>query len=268
LKAVINRGYLVHGRVESLIQFFEVPKADDIRLVYNGRSCGLNKATWAPNFWLPNARTALRSLDFNYYSVDMDLGEMFLNFPLHRTLQSYSGVDVTPYRADLQIPGEGVCWLHWVRTWMGSRPSPYNAVLYYYLAEEFIRRNVLDKSNPFFWDDLVLNLPGSPTFDPTRLKVIKWDSTNKWISGDLVVFVDDLRGTGPTVELTWALSRTVASRIQYLGIQEASQKRRPPTRTPGAWAGGVFRTSSTNVHVSVSQENGTKPEDSLKGCGV
>jgi hypothetical protein len=64
---------------------------------------------------------------------------------------------------------------------------------------------------------------------------------------DLVVFVDDLRGLGPTVELTWKLSRVISSLIQYLGIQEASRKWRPPTRTPGAWAGGIFHTSATSV---------------------
>jgi hypothetical protein len=106
--------------------------------VYNGQICGLNKATWEPNFWLPSTRTALRVLDYNYYSVDMDLGEMFLNFPLHSSLQRFSGVDITPYKQDLNITKEGACWLRWSRTWMGSRPSPYNAVHFHYLAEEFI----------------------------------------------------------------------------------------------------------------------------------
>jgi hypothetical protein len=79
------------------------------------------------------------------------------------------------------------------------------------------------------------------------------------------VFVDDLRGSGPTVEKTWAVSRTVASRIQYLGIQEASRKRRPPTHSPGAWAGGVFCTSSTNVFASVSQEKWDKAKRLVEG---
>jgi hypothetical protein len=160
-------------------------------------------------------------LDYNYYSVHMDLG--FLNFPLHRTLQRYSGVDVTPYKRDLGFTADGVCWLQWSQTWMGSRPSPYNAVLFYYFAEEFIQGSSEDKNNPFVWDKLLLNLPGSPTFDHTQPKVMKWDSMSKWIACDLVVFVDDLRGSECMVELTWALSQTVASRIQYLGIQEASR---------------------------------------------
>jgi hypothetical protein len=121
----------VSGHVNSLIQFFDVPKAKDIGLVYNGRSCGLNKMTWAPNFWLPTLCTALRFLDFNYYSADLDLGEMFLNFPLHRDLQSYSGVDVTPFKTELNLDTRGSCWLHWSQAWMGARPSPYNAVLFY-----------------------------------------------------------------------------------------------------------------------------------------
>jgi hypothetical protein len=141
---------------------------------------------------------------------------------------------------------------------MGSRPSPYNAVLYYYLAEEFVRGNPTDTSNPFYWDKLLLNLPGSLTFDPTRPRIMKWDSRNGWIACDLVVFVDDLRASGPTAELTWSLSRTVSSRLQYLGMQEASRKRRPPSRTPGAWAGGVFKTSATDVSASVSQDKWNK----------
>jgi hypothetical protein len=87
---------------------------------------------------------------------------------------------------------------------------------------------------------------------------MKWNAINGWIACDLVVFVDDLRGSGPTVELTWQVSRVVASRLQYLGIQEASRKRRPPTRSPGAWEGGVFRTTANSVCMTVPQEKWDK----------
>jgi hypothetical protein len=115
----------------------------------------------------------------------------------------------------------------------------------------------VDSSNPSFWDKLILNLPGSPTFDPTGPKVMKWDSRHGWIAVDVIVFVDDWRVLGATIELTWAVSRMVASRIQYLGIQEASKKR-PPTQTPGAWAGVLFRASATGVSVTVAQEKWDK----------
>ena len=75
------------------MDFFEVDKDSDIRLVYNGTSCGLNDALWAPNFWLPTPATAARTLSYGYYMVDINLGEMFLNFPLHKALQRFSGVE-------------------------------------------------------------------------------------------------------------------------------------------------------------------------------
>jgi hypothetical protein len=52
---VVKRGYVVIpstvNYIKSLIDYFEVPKDDDIRLIYNGTSCGLNKVLFAPNVW-------------------------------------------------------------------------------------------------------------------------------------------------------------------------------------------------------------------------
>jgi hypothetical protein len=64
LKTIIKRKYIAPGFVTSLTDVFAVPKGADIRLVYNGTSCGLNQATWAPNFWLTYPQSALRLLDF------------------------------------------------------------------------------------------------------------------------------------------------------------------------------------------------------------
>jgi hypothetical protein len=57
----------------------------------------------------------------------------------------------------------------------------------------------------------------------------------------------------------------VASQVQYLGIQEASRKRRPPTRSPGVWAGAIFRTTDSTVFVSVSQEKWDKAKAMING---
>jgi hypothetical protein len=65
--------------VKSLIDSFPVDKDDDIKMVYNGTSSGLNNALHAPNFWLPIPASAARVLGVGYFMVDMDLGEMFLN---------------------------------------------------------------------------------------------------------------------------------------------------------------------------------------------
>ena len=34
-------------------------------------------------FWFPTVKSALRYFDLNDFSVDMEFGDMFLNFPLH-----------------------------------------------------------------------------------------------------------------------------------------------------------------------------------------
>jgi hypothetical protein len=258
LKSIIERGYVSTGHVCSLADYFDVPKADDIRLVYNGTSCGLNEALWAPNFWLPTPRSALRVLGYNYYSVDQDLSDMFLSFPLHPKLQPYSGIDLTPFKQELNIKSTGPYWLRWTRCWMGAKPSPYCAVAFYYYAEEFVRGNRTCPNNPLRWHQVKLNLPGDPKFDPTLPRVMKWDNILQTIAGDMIAFVDDLRASGATLEQAWMIARLIASRLQYLGIPEATRKRRPPTKSPGAWAGAVFHTSSTSVRKTVAPEKWEK----------
>ena len=61
---ILSQHYVEEGPILTLTDYFDVPKADDIRLVYNGTSCGLNGCLWTPNFWLPTAKSALRSLKF------------------------------------------------------------------------------------------------------------------------------------------------------------------------------------------------------------
>ena len=67
----------------------------DIRMVYIGTSCGLNNVLWAPHFGLATVNHTLRSLLPGYHQCDMDVGEMFLNFPLHPIVRPYAGVDLT-----------------------------------------------------------------------------------------------------------------------------------------------------------------------------
>jgi hypothetical protein len=197
--------------------------------------------------------------------VDIDLGEMFLNFPLHESLQKFSGVNFSHYSTSLRDPLKSPCQkdlVHWTRCWMGLKPSPFMAVRFYYWAEEFAKGNRREKGNHLRWDHVKLNLPGDPAYDPTKPRVMKWDLTIENIAVDIVAFVDDLRASGHSLEQTWAIARQVVARLQYLGIQDAPRKRRPPVCTPGAWAGSVFATTDTEVRQSVGtgkvgQDKGT-----------
>ena len=87
---------------------------------------------------------------------------------------------------------------------------------------------------------------------------MKWDEIKARIASDLQSFVDDLRASGFSVEEAWQVARQVASRLQYLGIQDAPRKRRPPSQSPGAWAGGVLSTKDCKVTKCVTQEKWEK----------
>jgi hypothetical protein len=63
--------------------------------------------------------------------------------------------------------------LRWERLFMGMKPSPYNAVRYFYRAEELARGNPRDLNNPLHFSKVRLNLPGMETFDPTMPHVYK-----------------------------------------------------------------------------------------------
>ena len=84
----------------------------------------------------------------------------------------------------------------WSRTWMGLQCSPEHCVRYYYFIEEFVRGSQKEKDNPLRWDRIILNLMGSTSFNPSLPTVIKWDDKLNRMAGELVAYVDDLRGIG------------------------------------------------------------------------
>jgi hypothetical protein len=201
-------------------------------------------------------------LDFGYFSVDIDLGEFFLNFPFPEILRQSSGSDLTPLieilaglEFQLVQDSDGLYKVRWSHCWMGCKPSPFFAVWFYYWAEDFARGCHLDKTNFMRWDSIKLNLPGDPQYNPSKRRVMKWDEKLENIAGDILGFVDDLRASGYSMEYVWgAVARQVALRFQYLGIQDAPQKRRPPSQNPGAWASAVFSMKDSKVTMSVMQE--------------
>jgi hypothetical protein len=104
IRAVREKGYIVPGDVHSLTSFFAVPKGEaDIRMVYDGTKSGLNGKLWAPWFPLPTIESHLRATLPGYFMSDIDIGEMFLNFMLHESVQKYCGVDLTTLFPD-EVP--------------------------------------------------------------------------------------------------------------------------------------------------------------------
>ena len=130
-----------------------------------GKSCaGLRDK---PFFFLPMCqsptgwcRRRLTSTEGTVMS-DFDIGECFLNFVLHETMQSLCGVDLTKFFGNGKL-----LWEIWTRAAMGLRSSPYQAVQAVMVAKEFVMGNRGDPANAFRWDVVRLNLPGSKNYDP------------------------------------------------------------------------------------------------------
>lgn len=114
---VRERGYIQPGPVVSLTNVFAVPKVQDeagntldIRPVYDATKSGLNDAVWCPSFWMQTTETLSQMLDFDSWLGDIDLGEMFLNFPLDARIRPYAGVDLTGFSTAEERGGKAVMW--------------------------------------------------------------------------------------------------------------------------------------------------------------
>ena len=258
LMKVLGRRYIVDGKVLSLISCFAVPKGEkDIRLVYDGTKSKLNDSVFAPNFFMPSIDSMLMTVDVNSWFGDNDLGEMFLNYCLHSTLQRYSGVDLTSV-----LDSRRTTWKMWNRMFMGFCASPYIAVKLFGWCIDMIMGDRWDVKNPFRWDRVISNLPGSSAYEPWRPRVYKaWEGS---ISAVIEAYVDDIRSIGGT-EVACKLASSRASKIlQYLGQQDAARKYRPPHKRPGPWCGTFVAIQDRCVWVYVSDEKWLKAQVFIK----
>ena len=252
----------------SLTGCFAVPKGeDDIRMVYDATKCGLNEHIWAPNFMLPTIDMTLRHVNENGWFGDIDLGEMFLNFPLDDLLRPFVGVDVTELQEELEKRGilpkdhrgrKGRIFLRWIRCLMGLKCSPYNASRAMGWAEDFIRGNRLASTNPLRWDAVILNLPGLKDYNPSLPKLYKWNDHVGQLAANFETYVDDIRTNGYSEHSGVLANRRVASRCNYLGIQDAARKRRFPSKKPGVWCGAKSSTDKDGVYTSTTQAKWNK----------
>lgn len=179
LKKVVDRRYVsLQGGLSLFTSFFSVPKGDnDIRMVYDASKSGLNEVIWVPRFPLPTINTHLRAVEPGTWMGDLDIGDMFLNFPLHESLQKLCGVDLTHY-GELVFPHlvasvpdwslrKPYLWsFGWSRCAMGLKSSPYQTIRGAMVAEEMILGDPDNPENVFRWAMVRLNLPGMEGYDP------------------------------------------------------------------------------------------------------
>ena len=193
----------------------------------------------------------LMTVDVNSWFDDHDLGEMFLNYFLDKSIQKYSGVDLT---ANLKSAKSD--WRAWCRMFMGFTASPYVTCKLFGWCMDVIFGNRWDHNNPFRWDEVISNLPGSDTYDPAGPRIYKaWKGD---IAATIEAYVDDIRGIGHSELNCKKAGARAAQIIQYFGQQDAARKYRPPHKSPGPWCGSFVGIRDQCVWVYTSQEKWDK----------
>ena len=172
-----------------------------------------------------------QTIAFQYTVVDVDIGELFSNFPIHDMLKKVVRIELYSFKEEL---GESFSHIYsckplvtrWKILCFGWNQNPELATTFYYWAEEFIRRKHADHHNPLRWEKVVLNLMCSPRFNSALPNVYKWDDLAKRIAGDMVAFVDDLRAIDYSLDQAWRIARWMTSKLELLGVQNAPINRR------------------------------------------
>lgn len=255
LEKARHRRYIAPGHVVSLTAFFGVPKGDDdLRMVYDGTVSGLNDLMWVLRFGMSTIDTHLRSLDAGTFMANVDVGKCFLNFVLHESIRELAGVDLTLYFGDVM---SSPIWEVWARALMGAKSSPYQACQGVCIADEVMPGKRRDKDNVFQWEKVRLNCPGQKDYKPSLSWVSKVRRDGK-IASDFVSFVDDFRPSGPSKAEAWRAASKTATTLNYLGLQDAPQKRRDSSQMPGAWTGSVVRTGPNGVELTILEKKWRK----------
>lgn len=232
-------------------------------MVYDASKSQLNACLWAPNFALPMVDTLVSGIDEHSWLGDIDIGEMFFNFMLHPELQPYAGVDLRPYWQE-ECPRNQTLWERWVRCLMGLKPSPYKCIKALLLAIEVVKGDRRDPCNPFQWDQIQLNLPGTTQYDPSKPRLSRLQVDGSTLASLLVSFVNDMRTAVSSEEVCWGAMHAVSYKLAHLGIQVATRKTRPPATNPGPWSGSMITTDDIGIGVRATQEQWDNPELFLK----
>jgi hypothetical protein len=160
-------------------------------MVYDATKSGLNVALWMPSFPLPDTEALTDLLTTESRMSDIDLGKHFLNFPLHANLCPFCGINLRQIRQPDLPKGSKTLWMHWSRCMMGLKSSPYETVQSMHLVFKVANGCRHDPLNALAWESVILNLPGSPSYNPA-LPWVRRLQKDRSMAGATPVFVDDL----------------------------------------------------------------------------
>jgi hypothetical protein len=172
------------------------------------------------------------------HQSDMDVGEMFLNYLMHYSERHMFGARIVSG----EPPNEVQPIMRFQRLLFGGAPCPYMAVQGHARAMELVLGDHKDPSNPLHWMSTITNWPFTVGYDPSLPRIVRVRDDGEMAAWS-PAFVDDGRTAGVTRKICHAAAHRVSTRVNYLGEQNASRKRRPTSLTPGAWTGKMLWTN-------------------------
>jgi hypothetical protein len=99
---------------------------NDIRVVWSCTENGVNPSIYAPRMYLPTGDSMIRRTPPGGWMGDIDSGEMFNNYILHRSEVRYNGVEISKNLAPEL--GLSTTMLVWDRCLFGWQPAPLFAI--------------------------------------------------------------------------------------------------------------------------------------------
>jgi hypothetical protein len=281
--------YLEKGLMHLVIPRFTVPKATDVRVVWDSRSNGHNACLWAPSFilgdfgdleeivvkWIsmPVETYLLKgSPDQDYtqeadnfiksWQLDIDVGQQFNNYASHPDDRPYCGVRM------IDTKNDGSPERHWFMRFsalhFGGKCSPFIAGVGQQRILEWAKKPPADDTSPFQYTKVILNLPTSYTWDPSLPRVMRIRKDGELASAE-VNYVDDIHPVVRGVDSHNAVrvARFLKSRMNSVGNQADDKKYRPPTCRPGAWKGEIMHTDQPLPRKSTTQKKWTRFKDGV-----
>ena len=136
---------------------------------------------------------------------------------------------------------------------MGLKSTPYNSIQGALRAKRVIMGDPSNPNNAFQWCSITENLPGSANYDVSMPLLTKLGNDGLTVS-EITQYVDDLRLIAATQDLAWQSGSQVAKGLYWLGLQDATRKRRMGSMRPGAWTGSIVTTDGDVVRKSFTKE--------------
>ena len=293
------QNYMEKGElVQLLVPRFSIVKIQgdggevlDIRVIFDSKSNGHNATLWASSFMLDEFADVLEhvvkwlamsvgqylemgSPKQNYDTqpantftktkqADIDVGQMFHNFPAHRSERSRLGVRYISTRNDgLHEPHS---FYRFTRLHFGGTSSPWLACQAEARIIEECKGDRTDPDNHWQWDRVHLNLFTAPNYDCSMPRVMLLRADGEVATRE-ATFMDDTHVSGrdkDDTEDVRAACHQMRVGMNSRGNQADCKKYRPPVYCPGAWIGCVLHTDTPFPMKSTTAKKWKRFKDGL-----